>query len=201
MRSYKKNVKAMDGEGQDNDEIRIFVAYNVHHQCGAAIHYRSMSQQTEHDRQMMQMAIDLSIDNVRNGGGPFGAVIEKEGMVVATGVNRVTAINDPTAHAEVMAIREACRSQGTFRLTGCTCYASCEPCPMCLAALYWAGVEKIVFANTKEDAEAIGFSDRFIYQQIQTPVHHRSLRMTCMMREEAQKAFRAWEDKTDKTEY
>ncbi len=160
-----------------------------------------MVQTSEDDRRLMQMAIDLSLDNVRNGGGPFGVVIARNGQVVATGVNRVTANNDPTAHAEVMAIREACRRVGHFRLEDCVCYTSCEPCPMCLSALYWAGIKAIFYANTKEDADAIGFSDDFIYREIERPRHMRSVPMWGMMRDEAQVAFREWTLKDDKVEY
>ena len=122
---------------------------------------------TPEDARFMQMAIDLSVENVDNGGGPFGAVIVKDGEVIATGVNRVTANNDPTAHAEVSAIRAACQKIGNFKLEGCTVYSSCEPCPMCLSALYWAGVKRICFGNTKADAKAIDFDDSFIYDQIE----------------------------------
>ncbi len=153
------------------------------------------------DEKFMSMAIELSVKNVENGGGPFGAVIVKDGKVVATGVNRVTANNDPTAHAEVSAIREACRLLGDFRLTGCTIYTSCEPCPMCLAAIYWAGISSIYYANTKEDAEAIHFGDKFIYDEIALPVGMRSVPTRMIMREQALKAFKAWENKADKVEY
>ena len=160
-----------------------------------------MSQITAADRRFMRMAIELSVENVSNGGGPFGAVIVHEGRVVATGVNRVTADNDPTAHAEVNAIREACRCLRDFRLTGCKCYTSCEPCPMCLAALYWAGVSAIFYGNTKEDADGIGFGDDFIYREIEKPVLYRSIPMQGLMRDEAGAAFEAWRRKDDKVEY
>ncbi|MBQ3805012.1 MAG: nucleoside deaminase [Prevotella sp.] len=149
----------------------------------------------------MQRAIDLSIRNVADGGGPFGAVIVKDGEVVAEGVNRVTASCDPTAHAEVSAIREACRRQGTFKLDGCEIYTSCEPCPMCLSAIYWAGISHIYYANTKHDADKIGFGDNFIYDEIARPNNERAIPTSQMMREEAQEAFRAWEEKEDKVEY
>ena len=149
----------------------------------------------------MQRAIDLSIRNVADGGGPFGAVIVKDGEVVAEGVNRVTASCDPTAHAEVSAIREACRRQGTFKLDGCEIYTSCEPCPMCLSAIYWAGISRIYYANTKRDADKIGFGDNFIYDEIARPYNERAIPTSQMMREEAQEAFRAWEEKEDKVEY
>lgn len=153
------------------------------------------------DCKFMQMAIDLSIKNVANGGGPFGAVIVRDGKVIATGANRVTANNDPTAHAEVNAIREACAKEGCFKLEGCTCYTSCEPCPMCLSALYWAGVSRIVYGNTKEDAKAINFDDSFIYDEIAKPYALRSIPCENLMRSEALAGFRAWSEKEDKIEY
>lgn len=156
---------------------------------------------TENDRAFMQQAIDLSVENVKNGGGPFGAVIVKDGKVVATGVNRVTANNDPTAHAEVSAIRAACQKVADFRLEGCTIYTSCEPCPMCLSAIYWAGISSICYGNTKEDAEAIGFGDKFIYEEIDRPYAQRSIPTRMLMREQALRAFRDWEEKEDKVEY
>lgn len=149
----------------------------------------------------MQLAIRLSEENVQNGGGPFGAVIAKEGEVVATGVNRVTANNDPTAHAEVSAIREACRKVKNFKLDGCVVYSSCEPCPMCLSALYWAGISKIYYANTKDDANAIDFDDSFIYEQLSLDRPDRSIPSEQMLRNEALHAFEMWRDKEDKTEY
>ena len=156
---------------------------------------------TKQDKCFMQQAIDLSIENVANGGGPFGAVIVREGEVVAVGVNRVTANNDPTAHAEVSAIRAACQKEGSFRLEGCTIYTSCEPCPMCLSAIYWAGLSRICFANTKQDAEDICFGDKFIYDEIERPISKRAIPTESFMREEALQAFRAWEAKSDKIKY
>ncbi len=156
---------------------------------------------TSTDKRFMQQAIDLSIENVANGGGPFGAVIVRDGEVVATGVNRVTANNDPTAHAEVSAIRAACQKEGYFKLEGCTIYTSCEPCPMCLSAIYWAGLSRICFANTKKDAENINFGDKFIYEEIERPIDKRTIPTEQFMRDEALKAFRDWEAKTDKVEY
>lgn len=153
------------------------------------------------DRDFMQQAIDLSVDNVKNDGGPFGAVIVKDGKILAKGVNRVTANNDPTAHAEVSAIREACRKAKTFNLKGCTIYTSCEPCPMCLSAIYWAGISKIYYGNTKHDADRIGFGDSFIYNELEKPAEKRTIPAERLMREEAQKAFEDWEQKEDKTEY
>ena len=156
---------------------------------------------TELDREFMQRAIDLSIENVANGGGPFGAVIVRDGEIIATGANRVTANNDPTAHAEVSAIRSACAKEQNFKLSGCTCYTSCEPCPMCLSALYWACVERIVYGNTKEDAKAINFDDSFIYDEIAKPYAQRAIPCQNFMREEALAGFRAWTEKEDKVEY
>ena len=153
------------------------------------------------DRRFMRMAIDLSIRNVDDGGGPFGAVIVKEGRVVAKGANRVVANNDPTAHAEVVAIRNACRELATFDLSGCTVYTSCEPCPMCLSAIYWAGISRIFYANTKRDAAAIDFDDSFIYDQLRLDYDRRSICCEHFMRDEALAAFRKWEATTDKIEY
>lgn len=156
---------------------------------------------TEQDRKFMQMAIDASIQNVKNGGGPFGAVIVRNGQVIATGVNRVTANNDPTAHAEVSAIRSACAQLGTFHLQDCVIYTSCEPCPMCLSAIYWSGITRIYYGNTAQDADDIGFSDKFIYDELATPMSQRSIPVQNIMRDEALSAFRAWEEKEDKVEY
>ena len=153
------------------------------------------------DEKFMQLAIDLSIDNVANGGGPFGAVIVRNGEIVATGTNRVTANCDPTAHAEVNAIRAACSKLGEFKLAGCTIYSSCEPCPMCLSALYWAGVERILYGNTKEDAKAIAFDDSFIYEQIALDHESRSIPCINFMRDKALKGFAAWSEKEDKIPY
>ena len=156
---------------------------------------------TSEDEKFMQQAIDLSIENVANDGGPFGAVIVRDGEVIATGTNRVTATCDPTAHAEVSAIRAACAKLGDFKLAGCTIYSSCEPCPMCLSALYWAGVERIFYGNTKEDAKAINFDDSFIYDQIALDYSERSIPCINIMREQALAGFKAWSDKEDKILY
>ena len=153
------------------------------------------------DREFMQMAIDLSVKNVENGGGPFGAVIVKDGKVIATGVNRVTANCDPTAHAEVTAIRNACQQLGDFKLDGCNIYTSCEPCPMCLSAIYWAGIDKIYYGNTKHDAKIIDFDDSFIYDEIGKTSDKRAVPSIAMMRGDAQKAFTDWMQKPDKIEY
>lgn len=149
----------------------------------------------------MMTAIRLSEENVANGGGPFGAVIAKEGEIVATGVNRVTSRNDPTAHAEVEAIRDACGKLGTFDLTGYEIYASCEPCPMCLGAIYWARLSRMYYGNDKTDAGNIGFDDSFIYDEIERPMNRRRLLTERLMQSEAKKAFRMWDEKTDKTRY
>lgn len=150
----------------------------------------------------MQRAIDLSLRNVRSGaGGPFGAVIVKAGKIVAEGANRVTSTNDPTAHAEVVAIRKACKALGTFELPDCEIYSSCEPCPMCLGAIYWARPACLYFANTQIDAAKIGFDDSFIYKELKVPMHRRRIPMMKFMRKEALAAFQAWSQKQDKIEY
>lgn len=143
--------------------------------------------------EFMQMAIDLAVTNVETGrGGPFGAVIVRSGEVVATGVNRVTAMNDPTAHAEVTAIREACRVLETFQLTGCSVYTSCEPCPMCLAAIYWARCEAIYFGATAGDAAGAGFDDAFLYEELTKPVGGRAIPAMQLLGVEARASFEAW---------
>lgn len=149
----------------------------------------------------MRKAIELSIENVANGGGPFEAVIAKNGEIIATGVNRVTASCDPTAHAEVSAIRAAAAKLGTFDLSGYEIYTSCEPCPMCLGAIYWARLDKMYYANNKTDAKNIGFDDSFIYDELELKPENRKLPSEVMLREEAIKAFEAWSSKTDKIEY
>ena len=149
----------------------------------------------------MQRAIELSINSVRNGGGPFGAVIAHKGEIIAEGSNGVTIYNDPTAHAEVTAIRKACEKLGTFDLTGCEIYTSCEPCPMCLGAIYWAHLDKIYYANDRKDAADIGFDDDFIYQEIEVKPQYRKKPSEILMREEGLEAFRIWNKKTDKIEY
>lgn len=151
--------------------------------------------------ELMRRAIVLSVDNVRNGGGPFGAVITRNGEVVATGVNRVTANNDPTAHAEVSAIRNAAEALGTFYLSDCEIYTSCEPCPMCLGAIYWARLKKVYFANNKTDAKNIGFDDSFIYDELAQPRQERKLASEILLHDEAMEAFRLWDRKEDKIEY
>lgn len=154
------------------------------------------------NEKFMKEAIDLSIENVRSGkGGPFGAVVVKDGKIIARGANSVTNTNDPTAHAEVNAIREACKVLNTFQLDGCEIYTSCEPCPMCLGAIYWARPAAVYYANTKVDAAEIKFDDDFIYKEIAKPLHTRNLPFKQMMREEAIVAFREWAANTDKIEY
>ncbi|SMO37131.1 nucleoside deaminase [Solitalea koreensis] len=148
----------------------------------------------------MQQAIDLSLEGqIKGEGGPFGAIVVKDGIVVGRGYNSVCATNDPTAHAEVVAIREACKNLGTFQLTGCTIYTSCEPCPMCLGAIYWARPDKVYFGNTRQDAAEIGFDDAFIYEEIPVPVHQRKIPMIPLGREQALAAFRKWAENGDKT--
>jgi tRNA(Arg) A34 adenosine deaminase TadA len=155
----------------------------------------------EKNKKFMRKAIALSIENVKNGGGPFGAVIVKDGKIIATGVNRVTANNDPTAHAEVTAIRKAAKKLGTFDLAGCDIYTSCEPCPMCLGAVYWAHLDKMYYGNTKTDAKNIGFDDSFIYDEIELKPENRRVTTTQLLPEEAIKAFEAWTNDDKKIEY
>lgn len=154
----------------------------------------------EHDY-FMQEAIRLSIENVDKGGGPFGAVVVKDGKIIAKAANSVTLINDPTAHAEVNAIRLAAKELGTFDLSGCTIYTSCEPCPMCLGAIYWARIDKVYYANTKDDARDINFDDAFIYEEILRPMNKRHKPFIQIMREQALEAFKKWQQKEDKIEY
>lgn len=154
------------------------------------------------DNPFMARAIQLSLDNVLSGyGGPFGAVIVKNGTVVAEGVNRVTSSNDPTAHAEVIAIRTACARLASFTLKDCEIYTSCEPCPMCLGAIYWAHIARIYFGNVAADASAIGFDDSFIFRQFAQAFPDRSIPMIPMMREQALAAFHAWQKKPNKILY
>lgn len=150
----------------------------------------------------MQQAIDLATENVTSGrGGPFGCVIVKDGEVVATGTNQVTASNDPTAHAEVTAIRNACAALGTFVLDGCEVYTSCEPCPMCLAALYWSRCKAIYYGNNAQDAAKVGFDDSFLYDEVKKPMNERSIPIERMCPEEAWASFAAWEKSPYKVEY
>ena len=150
----------------------------------------------------MKEAIRLSVERMRSGlGGPFGAVVVKDGEIIARGFNRVTSSNDPTAHAEVTAIREACKVLNDFQLTGCEIYTSCEPCPMCLGAIYWARPDKVYYANTQADAAKIGFDDAFIYNEIELPPQKRNIPFEQMMRPKALAAFEEWANKKDKIEY
>lgn len=153
-------------------------------------------------RALMLHAVRLSAEKMRAGlGGPFGAIIAKDGEVIAQGSNQVTSRNDPTAHAEVEAIREACRKLGTFSLEGCEIYTSCEPCPMCLAAIYWARLDRIYFANTRDDAAAIGFDDAAIYDEIPKEVGERSIPTRRIELDEATQIFQEWRDMPDKIMY
>ncbi len=150
----------------------------------------------------MQRAIDLSIENVqKSNGGPFGAVVVKDNRILAEGTNSVVKRSDPTAHAEIVAVREACRKLNSFQLTGCEIYSSCEPCPMCLAALYWARPAKIFYAGTRNDAAEIGFDDTYIYAQLMLSVERRAIPMKQLMRDQAQEAYRRWKAKPDRKQY
>lgn len=151
--------------------------------------------------ELMRRAIELSENSVRNGGGPFGAVIAKDGEIIAEGSNKVTINNDPTAHAEVCAIRNACKILNTFELANCVIYTSCEPCPMCLGAIYWARLSKIFYANDRKDAAEIGFDDDFIYEEISIEPQYRKKPSEILLRNEAINAFRMWILKDDKTKY
>lgn len=150
----------------------------------------------------MQIAINLSLNGmINNEGGPFGAVVVKDGKIVGKGNNKVASSNDPTAHAEIVAIREACNNLNSFQLDDCVIYTSCEPCPMCLGAIYWARPKKVYYANSKIDAANIGFDDDFIYNEIELPLNKRQIPFEQIEQEEALKVFKAWQDKSDKIEY
>ncbi len=152
--------------------------------------------------QFMRRAIELAQHGVdTNAGGPFGCVVVKDGHVIGEGCNEVTSSNDPTAHAEVVAIRNACAAIGSFQLDGCHIYTSCEPCPMCLGAIYWARPARIFYAGTREDAADAGFDDRFIYEEMEKQMEDRTMKLENLSREEAQRVFRNWADKPDKIEY
>jgi guanine deaminase len=153
------------------------------------------------EEEFMREAIGLSVENIDNNGGPFGAVIVKDGKVIAKGVNRVTSNNDPTAHAEVNAIRNAAETLGTHDLKGCEIYSSCEPCPMCLGAIYWARLDKLYYANTKQDAKDIDFDDSFIYEELDLPIEKRKIPTVQILSKEALQAFNKWREKEDKIEY
>ena len=156
---------------------------------------------TEQDKKFMREAIRLANESVERGGGPFGAVIVKDGEIIAGSSNSVTIDNDPTAHAEVNTIRKACFKLRTFDLSGCSIYTSCEPCPMCFGAIYWAHLDKIYMGNDRKDAAKIGFDDDFIYQEIALSPEQREKPSEILLRDEALEAFRMWEEKEDKTEY
>jgi guanine deaminase len=157
---------------------------------------------TDQDRQFMTRAIELAKNGVEtNDGGPFGCVVVKNGKIIGEGNNRVTSTNDPTAHAEVIAIRDACKRLGSFQLDDCTIYTSCEPCPMCLGAIYWARPEKVFFACTRADAAHIGFDDDFIYNELEKKNDERAMVLFSLMRDEALEVFNGWAAKPDKVEY
>lgn len=153
------------------------------------------------DSKIMDQVVDLSIENVKNGGGPFAAAIVRDGKIIATGTNRVTLDHDPTAHAEVSAIRKACALLDTFELADCEIYTSCEPCPMCLSAIYWAHIPQIYFCNTHIDAKNIGFDDSFIYDEFTKKPEERRVNIMRVDNPGAIEAFRLWDSKTDKTPY
>lgn len=157
---------------------------------------------TEQDKEFMRRAIELAQNGIEKGtGGPFGAVIVKDGKIVGEGCNQVTSTNDPTAHAEVVAIRNACKNLESFQLTDCTIYTSCEPCPMCLGAIYWARPAQIFFACTREDAADVGFDDQFIYEEIELPIENRHIKSINFLHDEGLKVFQNWVKMTDKTKY
>ena len=151
--------------------------------------------------EFMKRAIELSLESVNKSGGPFGCIIVKENKIVAEGSNKVTSSNDPTAHGEIVAIREACKNLNTFTLAGCELYSSCEPCPMCLSAIYWARIGKIYYANTRYDAKKIDFDDSLIYSEFNKNINERKIPMVQIMRDEALKAFELWDKKKDKVKY
>ncbi len=149
----------------------------------------------------MLKAIELSVSSANNAGGPFGCVIVKDNKIIAEGSNKVTSSNDPTAHAEIVAIRDACQKLNTFNLSGSDLYSSCEPCPMCLSAIYWSHIDNIFYANTRDDAKKINFDDSFIYSEFSKKIEDRKIPIKQMLRDEALKAFELWNKKTDKIEY
>ena len=151
--------------------------------------------------EFMKKAIELSIESVNSGGGPFGCVIVKNDKIISEGSNKVTSSNDPTAHGEIVAIREACKKINNFSLSGCELYSTCEPCPMCLSAIYWARIDKIYYANTRKDAQKIDFDDSLIYSEFKKSIAERKIPMIQMMRKEAIKAFELWDKKSDKVKY
>jgi guanine deaminase len=167
----------------------------LYRQADSRNHSQAMS------AEFMRRAIALALDNIGLGGGPFGAVIVKGGRIIAEGTNRVTATNDPTAHAEVVAIREACRALSAFQLDGCDLYTTCEPCPMCLGAIYWARPSRIFYAGTAADAAAAGFDDAFIYEELKNPYSSRRIPMIQLLRDESLSIFSAWKANENKTPY
>ena len=152
-------------------------------------------------KKFMLRAIELSVLSASKDGGPFGCVIVKDGKILAEGSNKVTATNDPTAHGEIVAIREACRKLNTFNLLGCELYSSCEPCPMCLSAIYWSHINIVYYANNRDDAKKIDFDDSMIYLEINKKVNERKIKMYQMMRNEALEAFKIWNEKSNKVKY
>ena len=160
-----------------------------------------MKNELHNHKKFLSDAIMLAVDNANDDGGPFGAVIVKDGEVVSTGVNQVTGNSDPTAHAEVQAIRSATKKLNHFQLKGCVLYSSCEPCPMCLGAIYWAGIEKVYFASNRHDAEEAGFSDALIYREISLPIEDRELPTFNLRTENVGEEFKAWNNKENKITY
>lgn len=156
---------------------------------------------TDSDIEFMRKAIEISQISIEEGGGPFGAVIVQGGIIVSTGNNRVTKNNDPTAHAEIEAIRDACKKLGKFKLSNCTIYTSCEPCPMCLGAIYWAGIKRVFYGNNREDAKVIDFDDSFIYDELNLKNEDKSIEMINILHEEAIVAFEKWSKLEDKVKY
>ena len=155
----------------------------------------------EEKKKFMLKAIELSIKSAETIGGPFGCVIVKDNKIISEGSNKVTSTNDPTAHGEIVAIREACLKLNTFNLSGCELYSTCEPCPMCLSAIYWSHIDKIFYANTRDDAKNIDFDDSFIYSEINKKIGDRKIQMIQLLRDEALKAFKIWDEKVDKIKY
>ena len=149
----------------------------------------------------MQRAIELSIESINSGGGPFGSVIVKDEKIISEGMNRVTVDNDPTSHGGIVAIRNACKKLNTFNLSNCSLYSSCEPCPMCMSAIYWSRIGKVYYANTRDDAKKINFDDSLIYSEISKKNEDKKIPIKQMLRDEALKAFELWDKKTDKIEY
>ena len=155
----------------------------------------------EEKSKFMLKAIELSIRSAETIGGPFGCVIVKDNKIISEGSNKVTSTNDPTAHGEIVAIREACLKLSTFNLSGCELYSTCEPCPMCLSAIYWSHIDRVFYANTRDDARNIDFDDNFIYSEINKKIEDRKIKMIQIHRDEALKAFKIWDEKTDKIKY